>query len=162
MKQTEFRMEFISPYCLARMVIHNLWMVIASALICGLAVSMLLTWTYEPQYKASMTYAVNSRTASSSSAGSLTATREVASVLSELLTTDLIYEGIRSSDPRLVAFDGSIIAKQVPESNFIEVSTTAKTPEQAFMALTALIDVFPNVAGFISGRSVLHVMKIPR
>ena len=161
MKQVEFRMEFISPYCLARMVLHNLWMVIASAVICALAVSMLLTWTYEPQYKASMTYAVNSRMASTSSAGSLTATREVTSVLSELLTTDLIYEGIRSSDPRLVTFDGSIIARQVPESNFIEVSTTAKTPEQAFMALTALIEVFPNVAGFISGRSVLHVMKIP-
>lgn len=161
MNNTEFRMEFVSPFCLARMVLRNLWMVIASALICGLAISLLMTWTYRPQYQATMTYAVNARTASTATAGNLTSTREVASVLSELLTTELIYDGIRSTDPRLAEFSGTITARQIPESNFIQVSAIASTPEQAFLALTALIDVFPDVAGFISGRSVLNIMKNP-
>ena len=156
-----FRMEFISPYCIMKMLLRNIWMVIASAMVFGLSVSLLLSWTYVPQYSASMTYAVNSRTASSGSSASLTSTREVASVLSELLTTEMIYDGIRSSDPRLANFDGTISANQLGETNFIQVRATAKTPESAFLALNALVDVFPNAASFISGRSTLTVMKNP-
>lgn len=160
-KSKTIQWSHISPYCLARMVIKNCWMIIAAALVFAMATSLALTWLHPPKYQASMTYAVNSRTTSYISSGNLTSTREVASVLSELLETDLITEGIRSADPRLADFSGTITAKQVDESNFIVVTATSSTPESAFLALDALVDVFPNVAGFISGRSVLHIMRNP-
>ena len=151
----------ISPQCLIRMLLRNAWMIVASALICSMAASLFLTWFYVPQYNATMTYAVTARTTSTLSSGSLTSTKEVAAVLSELLSTDLINDSICAADPRLADFDGSITARQQAESNFIIVTASADTPEQAFLALNALTDTFPNFAEFISGRSVLHILRNP-
>ncbi len=160
-KETQFNWSHISPLCMMRMLLRNCWMIIASGLCLALAVSLLMTWTYKPQYRASMTYAVTSQSSALGSGGSMNATREVASMLSEMLTTQMVYEGIRGADPRLANFDGTITAGQIGESNFIAVSTTADTPERAFLALTTLQSVFPNVASYVSNNCVLTVMRNP-
>lgn len=160
-KQKSFQWSHISPLCLIRTMIHNLWMIVATALICALIVSLALSWFHPPKYTAQMTYSVNSRTTSSISAGNLTSTREVAAVLTELLGTDLMIDGIRKFDPRLEDFDGTISASQVGQTNFIVVSATASTPEAAFLALDALTEVFPEVADYISSRNILNVMRNP-
>jgi capsular exopolysaccharide synthesis family protein len=108
-----------------------------------------------------MTYAVTAHSDSHSPGASLTATKEVAAVLSEMLTTDMIYEGIRTADSRLKDFNGTITAQQVGETNFIIVNVVAFTPEQAFLALTTLTEVFPNVVDYISNRCSLAIMKAP-
>lgn len=158
--KAEFRWEHISYKCLIRTLTRNLWMIIAAALVCALAASLLITWTYKPQYQASMTYVVNSRSRNSST-GNLTSTREVASVMEELLTENMIYDGIRKSDPRLADFDGIITASQVPDTNFINVSATGDTPESAFLAINALMQVFPNTAKHINDQNVLNVVRNP-
>ena len=162
MKQKHtFHLAHVSLPCLTRMLVRNCWMIVATALIFALAVSLSLTWLHIPKYQATMTYSVNSRTTSYTSAGNLTSTREVASVLTELLSTDVMNDSIRNHDPRLENFDGAITAQQVGESNFIVVTATAGTPESAFLALKALAEVFPSVADFISSRNVLNLMRNP-
>lgn len=151
----------VSPYCLIRTLIRNSWTILVAALVFYLGASLVLDWFYVPEYRASMTYAVNSRTTSFVSSGNLTSTREVAAVLSDFLETDLMNEGIRASDPRLADFDGVITATQLGESNFIQVDCTAPTPEQAFLALDAVTEVFPEMAGFVSVRNVLNVLRNP-
>jgi capsular exopolysaccharide synthesis family protein len=160
-KHKSIQWSNISPTCLLRTLCQNLWMIIATGMVFSMIVSLTLTWLHTPQYTARMTYSVNSRTTSSISSGNLTSTREVAAMLTELLQTDLIIDGIRESDPRLENFDGVITAWQVGDSNFIVVSATATTPESAFLALQALIDVFPSVADYISTRSVLNIIRNP-
>ena len=151
----------ISPQCLIRMLVRHLWMIVAAALVGAMAASLALSWFHKPQYRATMTYAVTTRTTSSLSSGNLASTKETAAVLSQLLTTDLIRDSVRSADSRLAGFDGTISASQQGESNFIIVSATASTPEQAFLALTALTNTFPNFAEFISGRVVLNLLRNP-
>lgn len=151
----------ISIYCLARTMLRNCWMIVATALVFSMGASLFLTWFHAPRYQATMTYAVTARTNSYLSSGNLTSTKEVAAILSELLETDLINDSIRSADPRLENFSGSISAKQLGESNFIIVTATASTPEKAYLALDALADTFPNFADFISGRSVLNILRNP-
>lgn len=156
-----FNFSFISPLCLLRALIRNCWMIIATALVFAMTTSFVLSWFYKPEYQATMTYAVNSRTTSASSAGNLTSTREVASVLSELAGTNLMREGIQAHDTRLEHFDGQITAGQLGDSNFIVVTATASTPEQAFLALSAMVEVFPTLADYIASRSVLNVLQNP-
>ena len=151
----------ISLSCLGRMLLRNAWMIVAAAMIGLMMVNLFYDWLHVPEYQANMTYSVNSRASSYITTGSLTSTREVASVLTELLKTDVMNESIRAYDPRLANFDGTITASQVGESNFIIVTATASTPEQAFLALDALSDVFPTMADFISSRSVLNIMRNP-
>ena len=151
----------ISPACLLRTLFRNLWMIVATAMIFALSVSLFFDWAHVPKYQANMTYSVTSRTSSFISSGNLVSTREVAAVLTELLSTDMITDNIRKHDPRLVNFSGTISARQLGDSNFIIVTATAPTPEAAFLALNALVDVFPEVADFISSRNVLNVMQNP-
>lgn len=155
------QLSHISFQCLARTLLRNCWMIITAALVFAMGTSLFLTWFHVPQYQATMTYAVTAKTTSYTSSGNLTSTREVASVLSELLGTELINEGIRTTDPRLASFDGTITASQVGESNLIVVTASAPTPQTALLALDALIDVFPNVADYISNRSVLNILRNP-
>ncbi len=151
----------VSPYCLIRNLVRHCWMIVAATLVMSMSVTLLINWFHVPKYRASMTYAVNSRTTSYTSSGNLTSTREVAAVLTDFLGTDVMRDGLKEADPRLANFDGTITATQMGESNFIEVSCTASTPEQAFLALKAVTNVFPKMAGFISSRSVLNVLRNP-
>ncbi|MBE6923719.1 MAG: polysaccharide biosynthesis tyrosine autokinase [Ruminococcaceae bacterium] len=156
-----FQFSFVSPVCLLRALFRNFWMIVATALVFAMTTTFALHWFYVPQYQATMTYAVNSRTTSALSSGNLTSTREVAAVLSELVETDLMREGISATDPRLTGFSGTITAEQVGDSNFIVVNVTASTPEEAFLALDALVDVFPAMADYIANRSVLNILQNP-
>ena len=162
MKQKQsFQFNRISLVCLGRTLVRNCWMIIATALIFSMAVSLALTWFHVPRYCATMTYSINSRSTSYTSAGNLVSTREVASVLTELLSTDVMNDSIREHDPRLRNFAGTISASQVGETNFIVVTATSDTPESAFLSLKALSEVFPDMANFISSRNVLNVMRNP-
>ena len=160
-KENQFRWSQVSWPCLIRTLLKNCWMVIASGIVFALIVSLVLTWTYKPQYRANMTYAVTIPDSNFSAGSSLTAAREVAVKLSEMLTTPMIYEGIRGSDTRLASFDGTIQAAQIGESNFISVSATADTPEQAFLALSTLQTIFPTVAEYVAKNYVLTIMVKP-
>lgn len=156
-----FQPSHVSVVCLLRALLRNCWMIIATALVFAMATSFVLSWFYVPEYQATMTYAVNSRTTSFVSSGNLTSTREVAAVLSELVETDLMHEGIAAANPQLTDFQGVITAQQLGESNFIVVTATAPTPEEAFLALDALVDVFPTMADYIANRSVLNILQNP-
>lgn len=156
-----FRLTHLSLPCLVRMLIRNLWLIIATGLIFAIAVNVSLNWLYTPQYQATMTYAVNSRSSSYTSAGNLTSTREVASVLTEMLSTNVMIDSIRNFEPRLHDFNGKITASQVSGSNFVVVTATADNPESAFLALRALTVEFPKVAEFVSNRNVLVIMRNP-
>ena len=55
-KRNSIQWSHISPLCLIRTLLSNLWMILATALICGMAVSLVLTWFFKPEYTAQMTY----------------------------------------------------------------------------------------------------------
>lgn len=156
-----FRWTHLSFTCLIRMLLRNLWMIVASGLVFALAVNLCLNWLYKPEYQAAMTYAINARTSSYTSSGNLVSTREVASVLTELLGTDVMIDAIGKQNPRIKDFNGHLSAKQIPGSNFIVVRAVAGDPESAYLALQALIVVFPEMADFISSRITLVVMRDP-
>lgn len=151
----------VSPYCLVRTLIRNSWTILVAALVFYLGASLALDWFYVPEYQATMTYAVNSKTTSYISSGNLTSTKEVAAVLTDLLQTEVMDDGIRTYDPRLEDFDGVITASQLGDSNFVQVNATATTPEQAFLALDALTVVFPRVADYVFSKNVLNVLQNP-
>ena len=59
-QQKTIHWSHISPLCMVRTLISNLWVIIATALICSMAVTLALTWFHPPKYTANMTYSVNS------------------------------------------------------------------------------------------------------
>lgn len=155
------QLSHISPVCLLRTLVRHLWMIVAAALICVMSTSLYLTYLRPPVYRASMTYAVSAKKTSYSSSVNMTAAREVAAVLTELLETSVVVDNIRASSDKLADFDGVIRASQITESNFITVTSEASTPESAFLAISALKELFPSLSEYISDYSVVQVIRNP-
>lgn len=157
-----FRFSYISPFCLIRMLVKNLWMLVAAGLIFAMSTSLYLTWFHKPVYQSNMTYVVSSRRSSFFTSDNMASAREVAAVLEQLLETNEIMDSVRSSDPRLADFSGSITASRVGESNFIIVTASADSPEDAFLALDALKGVFPTITEYIARSSVVLTLRNPQ
>jgi capsular polysaccharide biosynthesis protein len=144
------------------MLLKHLWMLVVAAMICSMSVSLFYSWVYEPVYRASMTYVVLPK---QSDAGVATlgggVSGEVTAVLGDLVQSDMILSDIRSYDPELADFSGTLRANRVGESNMIIVRADAGSPAQAYGALNALREVFPSLSNRISNRAVVHLIKSP-
>lgn len=161
MKKQTFKLSHISTACLFRFLLENLWMIVASALIFAMGSSLYLTWFHTPKYQATMTYAVTNRITSYTTSSNVSATKEVATTLTELLPGTLVQESIQKYSDELTDFSGSISAQQVGESNMIVVTSTASTPEEAYLSICALEELFPTIVGYISNNCVVQVVRNP-
>ena len=159
--KTRFQLSNVSTYCIAKVLVRNLWMIVATALIFAMSTSLYVSWFHVPEYEATMTYAVTSRKTSYTSSNNQTATKEVAAILTQMAETNMVRDNIRSYSAELSGFDGTITASQVGESNLIVVSTRANSPEMAFHAISALEDLYPTIVGYVSNNCVVQVIRNP-
>ena len=151
----------ISPVCLIKTLIRNLWVVAACALIFAMGASLFIKYMRQPEYTATMTYAVTTKKTSYYPGTSVTAAKEVGAVMSELLGNDMIIDRIKGCSDRLSEFDGKITATVVANSNFLVITATASDPESAFSALRALNTLFPSLGDFLSSNSVVQLIRNP-
>ena len=151
----------ISPVCLIKTLIRNLWVVAACALIFAMGASLFIKYMRQPEYTATMTYAVTTKKTSYYPGTSVTAAKEVGAVMSELLGNDMIIDRIKGCSDRLSGFDGKITATVVANSNFLVITATASDPESAFSALRALNTLFPSLGDFLSSNSVVQLIRNP-
>ena len=162
MNLQNLRLSDISISCLIRSVLRNLWMVVVAAAIFAMSVSVVMEWTYTPQYKGNMTYAVTTRKTSYSSGNNASAAREVASMLSEMLETDLVRQQICTHDRKLTDFSGAIQASQVTSTNFVVIEVQDSSPERVFLVLQAIQKIAPTLTGYVSDNSVVQVIRNPQ
>lgn len=151
----------LSPACVGRLLLKNLWMLVAGALIFYMGATVVLQQFFKPQYQASMTYAVTSRETSYVTNRNLSATKEVAAVMTSLLGSDVILQNLQEAEPALKGFSGTITATQVGESNLLTVAVRSPVPKDAFLALNTLVEIFPELSEYISSKCVVQVIQNP-
>ena len=121
----EVKLSHISTSCLIRMLVRNVWMIVLAAMTFSMAAGIYLNTLWTPQYQATMTYAVQPRTTAVYGSVTQAAARDAAAVLGSLLPTNLVTDKLRSWDPELADFDGTISASTVGEA--ISSSSPAQT-----------------------------------
>ena len=161
MDKNEIRAENISLICLLRTLKKNLWMIAAAAEIFAMLVSLYADFVRKPVYRAGMTYAVTSRM-SGYSTRNITAAKELASILTEVLDNRIVNDTIRASSEELRGYSGGIKAKLVENSNFVVVTSESGSQREAFLALVALKDNFDTISDYISSNIVAQVIQEPR
>lgn len=161
MESKKLQLANISPACLVNHLIKNAWMIAVSFIVLYLGVSLFFSWFHQPVYKADMTYAITSRRTSYASGANVTSTKEVASVMTEMLESGMVMNSIRASSNKLSDFSGTVTAKQVGTSNLLVISVTDESPETAVLALLSLQDIFPTVTSYISSGSVVQLIRNP-
>ena len=161
MNLRQLKLSDISIRCLLGALIRNLWMLVASALIFAMGISLYMQRGYVPQYNATMTYAVMARNIPSYSYSNQAAASELTSVMTQLVSTDLVMGEVRAHSPKLAGFGGTIAASQVNNSNMVIVTVTSDSPETSFLAIQALQEVFPTIVEYISTDCVMQVIRDP-
>ena len=155
------RLSELSLRCLLRALLREIWTIAACAAIFAMAASLYISWFHQPLYQASMTYAVTTREGSVATSDNISASKEVTAVMTELLKEDVITERLAAANPALEDFQGTIEATQVGETNLISVTAKADGPEQAFLALDTLVEIFPELSDYLSANSVAQVIRRP-
>ena len=105
MKEKEYLIHWseIEPLCVLRFVKKNLWMILCSALIGVMGVSIAISLLFPPKYASSVTFVVNSRAVSTLHSTNITAAAEVAAAYSQLLQGSFSCGNASSCPPYLPA-----------------------------------------------------------
>lgn len=125
-------------FCLLRFVLRHLWMVVLSALICGMGVYLVQNFVSKPVYTSTVTFAVTARNATNSAIGNIAAADTVAEQFAGLLSSDLVRQAAaqRMEMPRFPAQ----VEISVPQySNILVMKLTAESPEMAYRSAQAII-----------------------
>ena len=155
----EIHFSDISIGCMLRRLIKDLWMVVAAAMIFSMSASMLLGATHVNRYRATVSYSVTTRRTSYTANSNLTAAKEASAVLAQVLESSVVLDTLKA-DAKLHDFNGTITASQVEGTNFISVTVTDDSPEEALTAIQKLTKIFPTFTAYLSD-SVVQVIRNP-
>lgn len=145
---------------LLRDIVKNIWVVILCALIGGMGFFIFSYMTYEPAYTSSATLSVLNGTTKTASYSTYTVSAEQANVLVNIFTEPMIKEyAAEYLDED--SFDGTISARVLEQTNFIELKVTADHPEKAYRLLNAVIKTHHKVSNKIFRNAGLTVIKMP-
>ena len=159
-KETTILESDISFGCIVRMLLKNLWMILASGAVFAMLAVMYLNFLFVPKYTASMTYAVTAKVADYTASRNARAATQIAATLSELADTDYVREamceavGVRN-------FDGEIRSEQIENSNFVNVCVVSASAKEAIIALNAFEEVFPSLSEYVSNDIITQVVRNP-
>ncbi len=150
----------IELYSLLSDVIKASWVVVLSALIGAMGFFLVNHATYEPMYTSSATLTVlNSGSVTATYSTYVTST-EKANILVNVFTDPTIKE-YAAAYLETDSFDGSVSARVLDQTNFIELRVTSDHPEKAYKLLNAVLKSHHKVSGKIFKNANVTVISNP-
>ena len=148
------------PIVLVRDVARRWALILLAVLVAGMGAYAYATVSYEPQYSTSFTYVTYTRSSSANIYSNLGSATTVASVFEELLNSSLLQDKIlHASD--LGAFEGTITAQVVPETNLLNVTVTGKNPRSVFLMAQAIVEHHEEVTYQVVDNVSLELLRSP-
>ncbi len=157
MKKNKITIEW---YSLLKDIVINIWVVILCALIGAMSFFLVTHAAYDPVYTATATLAVNSAGSSSGSYSSFNISNEKANVLVNVFTEPSIKEAA-AEYLEIESFDGTISARVLEQTNFIELKVTSNHPEKSYELLNAVIKSHRKVSSKIFRNAGVFVIRMP-
>lgn len=157
MKKNKITIEL---YSLFNDILKNIWIVFLCALI-GLMGFFLVTHaTYKPMYTSTATLTVLNSGSVTASYSTYTISTEKANVLVNVFTEPTIKE-CAAEYLETNGFDGTVSARVIDQTNFIELKVTADHPEKAYKLLNAVIKSHHKVSNKIFKNAGIAVISNP-
>lgn len=146
---------------LIRDICKRWYLVVAVALIAGMAAYLVSDLRYVPQYTTTTTFVVSKQDSSSSVYQNLSATTNLASVFSEVLNSSILRTTVLNQ-VGLESFDGTIRAGAIPETNLLTLTVTDDDPRTAFLVTKAIVENHQVVSYQVLGDTVMEVLQKPK
>lgn len=149
-----------SPLTIVQDVLKRWYLILAAALLVGMAAYVLSDLLYTPAYTTTTTFVVSAKGSSSTVYQNLSATTNLASVFSEVLNSSILRKTILQT-LGMNTFDGTISATAVAETNLLTLRVTATDPRTAFLVTRAIIENHSVVSYQVLGDTILEVLQDP-
>ena len=157
MKKNKITIEL---YSLLKDIVKNLWVVILCALIGSMGFFLVKHASYKPMYTSSATLTVLNSGSVTASYSTYSISTEKANVLVNVFTEPTIKE-YAAAYLEVDHFDGTVSAKVLDQTNFIELKVTSDHPEKAYRLLNAVLKSHHKVSNKIFKNAGVTVISMP-
>lgn len=140
-------------------VLKNIWVVVLAVLIGWMGIFIATNSVYSPEYTSTATIVVNAKGGSSS--GSLYGvSTEMAEIFSKVFV-DPTMKDKAAEHLQKPSFNGTIDAKVLTDTNFVQLEVTSDSPQTSYELLTAVLEVYPELSESIFENAVINTIKYP-
>ncbi len=140
-------------------VLKNIWVVVLAVLIGYMGIFIATNSVYSPEYTSTATIVVNAKGGSSS--GSLYGvSTEMAEIFSKVFV-DPTMKDKAAERLQKPSFNGTINAKVLTDTNFVQLEVTSDSPQTSYELLTAVLEVYPQLSESIFENAVINTIKYP-
>lgn len=123
-----------------------------------MGVKIITNSVYTPEYTSTATIVVTAKGNASSSLYGVSV--EMAEIFSKVFVDPTMKEKAAAHLKR-ESFDGSIGARVLTDTNFVELKVTSHSPQTSYELLTAVLEVYPDLSASIFENAVINVLKHP-
>lgn len=157
MKKNKITIELHS---LIKDIIKDIWVVFLCAVIGAMGFYLVTHAAYKPMYTSTSTLTVLNSHSGTASYATYTISAEKANVLVNIFTEPTIRE-CAAEYLEIDNFDGTVSARVLDQTNFIELKVTASHPEKAYRLLNAIINSHHKVSNKIFSNAGVTVISMP-
>lgn len=157
MKKNKITIELHS---LLKDITKNFWVVILCSIIGALGFYLINHASYKPMYTSSATLSVLNSGSVTASYATYTISTEKANVLVNVFTEPTIKEAA-AEYLEIDSFDGTVSARVLDQTNFIELQVTSNHPEKSYRLLNAIIKSHHKVSNKIFRNAGVSVISMP-
>ena len=139
----------------------NWWIILLIACSAAMITYTVLTAVHRDQYTVKTTFAVMGRGENANAASSLSATYEMTQKFQAILENNILKKKVME-ELGCSSFPADMSASIVPESNLMELSVTADSPETAFRVLRSVLKNYTTISDYIIPNVVLETLQQPQ
>ena len=156
----KFEISRINPYSVVNDLLNNILSIILAAIIAFVGCFVFLTYLLPKEYTSKMLVSVNlSGYTSQSTSLSLARTVSIAEKLDDVMKSDAM---VRVAENELgETVEGIVDAKQMPDTNLIEVTATESTPDRAYEVLKTIADNHYQVTDYSFTNVIIRIISNP-
>ena len=143
------------------------WLPVCLAVLCCAFFAFRAWWSYTPMYQAEVTFTIQTPTSGSTgdiSSGSTYYDKAAAEQLSKtfpyLISSELLQNMLRQ-ELGVESLNGTLTAQTVENTNLFSLQATSSSPQSAYDILTSVIQVYPRVADYVIGSTIMNLLTEP-
>lgn len=148
-----FKFSEMEPYCVLRLLLRKLWVIILAALIGVMGMSVALNALVSKSYSSSVIFSVTSRAYGQYTYNNVAMAEEVAKIYTSLLTSAYMKDTITED---IGDVSGTISASQLGKTNLLKVTATSESPKDALKLIQAVVDHQGELSEYVSSTAALH------
>lgn len=161
MQTEQIGLSSFVPVTIVRDVLKRWYLIVAAAILAGMAAYVVSGICYVPTYQTTVTFVVSAKGSSTTVYQNLSATTNLASVFSEVLNSSILRSAILE-ELDMSGFDGTISASAIEETNLLTLKVTATDSRTAFLVTQAIIENHQIVSYQVLGNTILEVLQKPK